>query len=177
MKPGLSRRSLLCGLMAAPAVVYVGHLMPLRGVKFDPLMRIQSWPFKTTPTGAWAVSEVPLSQFAKAQSQVLKACGSAYSDSLDNWRAERIWFDDQSLPNRLLTDVESIARPVQGIDYQTTKNPIVVSADTPVEYAQRWGYAPLPEERLVKTLIRSPTKRIPTEELRAQLASVCQWGA
>ena len=43
----ISRRSLLGGLLAAPAVVAFNNLMPIKGVKFDPMIRLQNWPIST----------------------------------------------------------------------------------------------------------------------------------
>lgn len=45
----VSRRWVLGGLIAAPAVVALSNIMPVRGEVFDLWVRYQSWPFGTEP--------------------------------------------------------------------------------------------------------------------------------
>ena len=159
----LSRRSLLRGLVAMPAVVAVGSLMPIRGVKFDPIMRVQSWPLGETPYGAWAAYEGPLSQIGEVHKKLHREYHAAYFDSLEAWR-KTLKVDDQTLPNKPIIDDPNVG--------------IKIPETAPVEYICRVGASPLPEERLtgMHFLSYQQTKHIPVEVLKAQLASICHWG-
>ncbi len=78
----LSRRNLLAGLVAAPAVVAVGSLMPLRGIKFDPIIRLQSWPIGEDSQGLWWMHEGPLSQSYRIETEMRDLMGACYSQTL-----------------------------------------------------------------------------------------------
>lgn len=58
----ISRRSVMCGLFAVPAVVSFASLMKIRGIKYDPIVRLQSWKFETDPEELWWAYEGPLSK-------------------------------------------------------------------------------------------------------------------
>ena len=74
----LSRRSLLSGLFAAPAVVACASLMPLRGYVYNPIIRVQSWPIGTEPVGEWWAHEGPLSRIDKVEDQMREMFGKVY---------------------------------------------------------------------------------------------------
>ena len=78
----LSRRNLLAGLFAAPAVVAIDSLMPLRGIKFDPVVRLQSWPIGDDKFGEWWVHEGPLSQFHRIEVEMRSLMGACYSETV-----------------------------------------------------------------------------------------------
>jgi len=79
----LSRRFLLGGLIAAPAVIAAGHLMPLRGIKFDPIYRIQSWPVGQDAVGPWMTFQGPLSQLEKAKHDMAEAIGAVFETPIE----------------------------------------------------------------------------------------------
>lgn len=74
----VNRRSLLAGFLAMPAVVAISSLMPLRGAKRNPIVRIQSWPFDTDPVGEWWSHEGPLSFLPNVEHAMQEAMGQSY---------------------------------------------------------------------------------------------------
>ena len=160
---GLSRRSLLCGLIAAPAVICAGNLMPLRGVKFDPIVRLQSWPLGTERWGEWWVHEGKLSNSAKVAAEMRKQFGVCYSVAKDEFKP---WVPAHPLD-----------RPSEEAREYGSGGP-----------RDQFGYRETLEERRARPLMSwanysSESRLTPeafnisTEILKTQLANVCQWGA
>jgi hypothetical protein len=73
----LSRRFVLGGLLAAPAVVAARHLMPLRGIKYDPMVTLQSWPVGQDAVGEWWRHTGPLSRIDEVM-RAMKAHGEVF---------------------------------------------------------------------------------------------------
>jgi hypothetical protein len=76
----LSRRGFISGLLAAaaPVVIASSHLMPLRGVKFnplDPLGRVQWWPVAEKVSGLWSTAQCPPSVIRLARLEMVEAFG------------------------------------------------------------------------------------------------------
>jgi hypothetical protein len=74
----LSRRRFFTGLIAAPLVMRASSLMPLRGIKLDPIVRIQSWPLGEEAFGAYWVHEGPLSKIGRIETVMREVHGAAY---------------------------------------------------------------------------------------------------
>jgi hypothetical protein len=75
----MNRRALLTGLLAAPAIVAIGNLMPLRGIKYDPMMHVRSWPFDAPAVGEWWRYTGPLSKVAEVESAMREMFGQCYT--------------------------------------------------------------------------------------------------
>ncbi len=78
-----SRRNLLACLFAAPAVVAIDSLMPLRGIKLNPIIRLQSWPFGTEAVGEWWAHEGPLSGIARIEEAIRDQMGRCFWQSVE----------------------------------------------------------------------------------------------
>ena len=78
-----SRRNLLACLFAAPAVVAIDSLMPLRGIKLNPIIRLQSWPFGTEAVGEWWAHEGPLSGIARIEEAMRDQMGRCFWQSVE----------------------------------------------------------------------------------------------
>jgi hypothetical protein len=82
MKPSpslLSRRGFIGGLFAAaPVVIASSRLMPLRGVRFDPIVRLQSWVAGQEVAGPFWVQEGPLSMMKRVEDAMRAEFGSAH---------------------------------------------------------------------------------------------------
>jgi hypothetical protein len=168
----VSRRSVLSAIVACPAVVSVGSLMPLRGVRHDPIIRVQTWPFDTEVSGPWWAHEAPMSQIS------LAAQGMAESGHKTYWRPVKSVA--REMPGRTLPDDQIV-----GDTY------ICGSEAVSITNGGRMGYALTREE---KDAFSRQAKEAPhraynqsfsdwkaydnfTEALIKQRSSVCRWGA
>lgn len=85
----ISRRIFIRGIMAAPAVIAASSLMPLRGIKFDPFIRLQSWRPGTQVYDAWGMEIVPLSKSALAEAKIRDLFGQCYYDNAPSPKDDR----------------------------------------------------------------------------------------
>lgn len=74
----ISRRTILRGLFAVPAVVAIGSLMPIRGVKYDPIVRLQTWKLGTEAKGEWWAHEGRLSRIGEVEGEMQRQFGVSY---------------------------------------------------------------------------------------------------
>lgn len=77
----LTRRFVLGGLIAAPAVVAFGQLMPLRGTKYDPMVTLQSWPVGQEAVGEWWRHTGPLSRIDDVMREMSAQFGHCFWSS------------------------------------------------------------------------------------------------
>lgn len=75
----LSRRFFIGSLLAMPAVVASGNLMKIRGVTYDPIVRVQSWPPSEQAYGPWWVHQGPLSKAGGVEAEMKQALGTCFS--------------------------------------------------------------------------------------------------
>ena len=102
----VSRRKFLAGLLAVPAVVSFSSLMPIRGVKYDPIIRLQSWKFGTEASGEWWAHEGRLSRIGSFETAMRDEIGQAYWQEVDRRSVKVDCFSRD--PNRPLVTSETV---------------------------------------------------------------------
>ena len=103
-----SRRNLLACLFAAPAVVAIDSLMPLRGIKLNPIIRLQSWPFGTEAVGEWWAHEGPLSGIAHIEEAMRDQMGRCFWQSVERGPARAM--ADHTTPEDAILDMPLAGR-------------------------------------------------------------------
>jgi hypothetical protein len=180
----ISRRFFLAGALAVPAIVAAGSLMPLRGVKFDPIVRVQSWPIGEGAFGAYWSHEGPLSKVGAVEDAMREMFGAAYSKVLDiqpdmtepsfaslggmSNLGVKPTYDERAEHHRMATGVlygeHNYRRPL------------------PRRFSYRGGVVqpdsdyPLELQKLSIDRYKAYHTRT-TRALRRQLAEICHWGA
>jgi hypothetical protein len=167
----LSRRSLLGGLLAAPAIVAVGSLMPLRGIKYDPLIRVQSWPIGTDACGEWWSHEGPLSKIGRIEDAMREMYGNCY------WQAVN------PAPGHLGPSFVNRGYQVNGtIAYEDgvegSRLGVRPTKDEQEEFHRSLGVIKTSEFRGFPAPVYDPVAFAKsTEALEAQLRSISRWGS
>jgi hypothetical protein len=62
--------------------------MPLRGVKYDPIVRLQSWKFGTEANGEWWAHEGRLSRIGEVEAEMQRLYGTTYWQPVDKLRMD-----------------------------------------------------------------------------------------
>jgi hypothetical protein len=168
----ISRRFFLTGALAAPVVVAASNLVPLRGIKFDPIMRVQSWPIGESAFGAYWSHEGPLSKIGAVEETMREMFGAAYHQKID--------FPMPGGPMSILG-----VRPTfeECAEHHRMANSGYGPNDPPPRrFAYRGGVVrpdsayPLEEQKRDIDRYKAYHTRS-TRALRKQLAEICHWGA
>ena len=184
----ISRRHLLRGLIATPAVVAIGSLMPLKGIKFDPLIRLQSWPIgMEMPEGEWWTHTGRASRSVFAEAEMKRQFGNCYWGTLPEapfypqargFPKSKARFLTQGFPEFPQTAEE--ARAWVGTVPEERSQFGYIPPQERNEYGRKVGFRPdelQPVDTSAIHHIQDDRPQIPTEKLKAELARICQWGA
>jgi hypothetical protein len=180
-----------------PAVVAAGNLMPLRGIKFDPIVRVQSWPIGEDKFGEWWVHEGPLSRAVKIEAEMRDLMGAAYveTDIETPFMMGPTVFDHHG--NAFLGDVKyddgkpifasrmgvSPTREEMEEHHRASRQPLPDVSPryvSPQRYAYNGGLVRADGDvEAQKAAIdrRAAWHEEHTVRLQDQLATVCRWGA
>lgn len=182
-----------------PAVVAIGSLMPIRGVKFDPLIRIQSYPLDQSPLGEWWTHRGRSSNLARIESEMKKQFGKVYWEVIDEPSASDIsdrcssidkipYLRDFGLSPEYVRDCEVLSGPLDVVQF-------IVQPLLSGEEGSQFGYRPIcdrneyghkidfrPDELQPVDLssvhhIQDRCPQVPTDVLKAELNRICKWGA
>ena len=165
----LHRRSFLGGLLAAPAVVAFHNLMPIKGIKFDPMIRLQSWPLGTERWGEWWVHEGPLSTMAEAEKAMRKQFGVSYWETKDKYKAWDALKDYPADPDVYVTE--------EGREYKL--DPRGHRDQFGVRETQdAWKGRPYMTQAVysAESCLTPKAYAIKTELMKKDLAAICKWG-
>jgi hypothetical protein len=164
----LSRRSFIASLIAMPAVVHASNLMPLRGIKFDPIVRLQSWPIGTDALGEYWVHEGPLSRARLIEKEMRDMLGNCYWEDIDTPKQGPI----QGNAGYSLGG----AFDYVGDNVNASRFGVRMTAEEKAEH-HRQAFEAFPVRAIPYEPMTVEQFNTRTDNLRKQLASVCKWGS